>query len=602
MQHETEPDLSRRRRARSAAAVGAAANLALFARGSDDSDASADAEEPATAGTGFETACLAARTYRRGMKFNLAHGWNSLVLAISALALAAACTSAQQGTIGDPDESAQEQSAAEDYTPPLSFGSEIVRAEVEAHFIDDDLLYTLDATDPVGARADSITSWSIDSGEITGTVFVDDIASDLREYGNQRARFAKVDGKVVLIYARVTESEDPQTGDATESMNVTMLDAEDGATIWDSSFVMSSPTGSDSRLDGSGSMDIRSVSDDHVIITGWNDDFTGLEAWVLDTADGERTALDLDVAPVVENDGVLAGWRLDLSQTRSIVGIELESGDAVWELELGPTSDIVHLGDGLLAAYEYAYEYESALQEAGGAFESVTQSNRVIDAASGEELIAFETESEGTVSCLHDGFGLVGCADEERSYLEVFDAGTGESVWSSRHVPVDWNHPDLLSAFSKGVLYVGDTYDSSFAAIDAYTGEYLTEALPAAFTEVGTGYGLHVGEEWDSPLALTLYPAAIDHGAVLGVEVADTPNAVETSGAVVVSVKAGSPAEQAGLLEDDLIVAINDSAVGSASDLVDLIALYEPGQTVEVWFNRGAEGESQSTQVTLDGT
>ncbi|MCH7232817.1 PDZ domain-containing protein [Glycomyces sp. L485] len=536
------------------------------------------------------------------MQLTSARRWISLIPVISALALTAACTSAEQGTIGDPAASAEEQPAAEDYTPPLSFGGETVRAEVEAYFIDGDRLYTLDASDPTGARADSITSRSIETGEITGTVFVDGIATALREHGYQRARLAKVDGKVVLVYARITESEDSQTGETNETMNVTMFDTEDGAIVWESSFALSSPIETDSGFDGLGSMDIRSVSDDHVIVTGWNEGFAGLEAWVLGTADGERTALDLDVAPVVESDGVLAGWRLDLSHTRSIVGIELASGEEVWELELGPISDIVHLGDGLLAAYEYEYEYESALQEAGGGFESVAQSNRIIDAASGEELIAFETESEGTVSCLHDGFGLIGCADEERSYLEVFDTATGDSVWSSRYVPVDWEHPDLVSAFSKGVLYVADTYYSTFAAIDAYTGEYLADGLPGALTEVGPGYGLRVDESWDSPPALTLYPAAIDHGAVLGVEVVDPPNAAaDVSGAVVVSVNPGSAAEQAGLLEHDLIVAIDDSPVGSASELVDLIARYEPGQTVEVWFNRGTESERQSAQVTLGG-
>jgi S1-C subfamily serine protease len=78
--------------------------------------------------------------------------------------------------------------------------------------------------------------------------------------------------------------------------------------------------------------------------------------------------------------------------------------------------------------------------------------------------------------------------------------------------------------------------------------------------------------------------------AVLGLD--------ETSGVRIARVVAGSPAAQAGLQADDLIVAIGDVAVAGQGDLQHaLLGTYRAGETVEVTVVR--DGAEQTLAVTL---
>lgn len=516
-------------------------------------------------------------------------------LSAATLTALAACTSPDTGTIVDPSEAdpTGEAGADERYDPPLSFGSPIVDADVEAYFVDGDLLYTLDATDPNGAREDSITAWSIETGEIVNTAFVGDIASRIAEYGNQDAMFGWIDDRVVLVHSFVSTETDPEAGGELSVVWVSVLDAEDGSVLWANGLGDTAK----SIVDG-GSLEIRSVGSDHVVVSVREED--GSEGFIWRADDGERIGLDFDVMPVLEHSGIVAGERRARDADSPIVAYDLESGTELWTAEVGLNDSwrLADLGDGLLAVYEHVYEFESELQEAGGMPESITQTTRVLDAATGAEVIATETETETEVECLYDGFELVACHDqEERAYLESFEVATGESVWSSHRTSVDWEMPNTLGAFSNGALYMSDTYDDSAAALDARTGEFLTD-LPAALTEVGPGYGVAVEEWWGSSPELALYPEHIDRGGSLGVEITDPPLAADSEGALVVGFAPDSPAEEAGLEEGDIITVINDTLVYSAQDLADLMALFAPGETVQVWFDR--DGEQETVEVTLE--
>lgn len=68
-------------------------------------------------------------------------------------------------------------------------------------------------------------------------------------------------------------------------------------------------------------------------------------------------------------------------------------------------------------------------------------------------------------------------------------------------------------------------------------------------------------------------------------------------GALILSVTPGSPAEQAGLKVDDLIVAVDDQGVSQAEALVDLIVQHEPGDEVALTVQR--DGEQIEITVTL---
>ncbi|MHB8681008.1 MAG: S1C family serine protease, partial [Acidimicrobiales bacterium] len=82
----------------------------------------------------------------------------------------------------------------------------------------------------------------------------------------------------------------------------------------------------------------------------------------------------------------------------------------------------------------------------------------------------------------------------------------------------------------------------------------------------------------------------------LGVEVEDeTPQIqqaygfVPSTGAVVVSVLAGSPAAAAGIQQGDVIVAFNGKSVGSAQDLTGDVQGSSPGSNVQITLYRGQQ-------------
>lgn len=56
--------------------------------------------------------------------------------------------------------------------------------------------------------------------------------------------------------------------------------------------------------------------------------------------------------------------------------------------------------------------------------------------------------------------------------------------------------------------------------------------------------------------------------------------------ALVMAVVPGSPAEQAGLKPDDLITVVNDQSVGTAQDVIGLMAAQRPGDTLQLIVQR----------------
>jgi membrane-associated protease RseP (regulator of RpoE activity) len=71
----------------------------------------------------------------------------------------------------------------------------------------------------------------------------------------------------------------------------------------------------------------------------------------------------------------------------------------------------------------------------------------------------------------------------------------------------------------------------------------------------------------------------------------------DVTGALVVEVVSGTPAEQAGLQSGDVIVAIDNTPVNAIHPLPDVIGQYQPGDRVTVHLSRG--GQQQSVTVRL---
>jgi len=87
------------------------------------------------------------------------------------------------------------------------------------------------------------------------------------------------------------------------------------------------------------------------------------------------------------------------------------------------------------------------------------------------------------------------------------------------------------------------------------------------------------------------------HGAFLGVEVSGTRGR-SVSGAAIVGVQSGSPAQSAGIAGGDLITSVGGHSVDSASSLQSVIRAFRPGQTATVtWVT--ASGQPRSAGVTF---
>ena len=72
----------------------------------------------------------------------------------------------------------------------------------------------------------------------------------------------------------------------------------------------------------------------------------------------------------------------------------------------------------------------------------------------------------------------------------------------------------------------------------------------------------------------------------------------DIKGALIVGVFLDSPADQAGILASDIIVAINNDPVDSIRDLLEIVTLHRPGELIEVKVYRGSEEMSFTMRAT----
>lgn len=83
--------------------------------------------------------------------------------------------------------------------------------------------------------------------------------------------------------------------------------------------------------------------------------------------------------------------------------------------------------------------------------------------------------------------------------------------------------------------------------------------------------------------------------AFLGVLGDDPPDAQE--GALVIDVRAGSPAEAARIRKGDILVAIDGEPISNMAEFASAIRTHEPGDEVEITLRR--DGEERTVEVTL---
>ena len=82
----------------------------------------------------------------------------------------------------------------------------------------------------------------------------------------------------------------------------------------------------------------------------------------------------------------------------------------------------------------------------------------------------------------------------------------------------------------------------------------------------------------------------VDHGALIG-------PALSATGESLPAIEPGSPAEAAGLLDGDVVVAIGDQTIDAEHPLDSLLVSYRPGQTISMVIRR--DGQELDVEVTL---
>ncbi|UFU02484.1 trypsin-like peptidase domain-containing protein [Ruania suaedae] len=141
----------------------------------------------------------------------------------------------------------------------------------------------------------------------------------------------------------------------------------------------------------------------------------------------------------------------------------------------------------------------------------------------------------------------------------------------------------------------GPLFDSSGHVI-GITSSIATDGSSSG--SIGLGFSIPVDLAAD--IADQLIADGTAEHAYLGVALSDetvTADGVTRAGAAIEEVLEGTPAAEAGLRPGDVIVQIDDDAVGGASSLTGYVRTYGSGETVTLTVVR--EGESRTVETTL---
>jgi putative serine protease PepD len=108
---------------------------------------------------------------------------------------------------------------------------------------------------------------------------------------------------------------------------------------------------------------------------------------------------------------------------------------------------------------------------------------------------------------------------------------------------------------------------------------------------IGVGFAIPIDDARDVAEQL-ISNGEVEH-AYLGVEIADA----DTGGALVGGVESGSPADDAGLQQGDVITKVDDTDITNSAALTASIRGHEPGDQVTITYTRS--GDEHTTDVRL---
>ncbi len=249
----------------------------------------------------------------------------------------------------------------------------------------------------------------------------------------------------------------------------------------------------------------------------------------------------------------------------------------------GPIVVIDHLGDrhratvvGRSSVYDLAVlkvaESDGLEPAALGASQVLRVGDPVI--AFGAPLGLSQTVTSGIVSALNRPVTTSGESDDDSSYINAVQTDAAINPGNSGGPLVN------LAGEVVGV-------NSAIAT----TGGASTEA-----GNIGVGFAIPI-EQVRTTVDQILRTGKAEY-PVIGAQVR-TAGEPDSEGATITEVMPGTPAERAGLRQDDVITRVDDQPVNDGIALIVAIRTHLPGETVEMSVLRG--GEEQVVQVELDG-
>jgi putative serine protease PepD len=140
----------------------------------------------------------------------------------------------------------------------------------------------------------------------------------------------------------------------------------------------------------------------------------------------------------------------------------------------------------------------------------------------------------------------------------------------------------------------GALVDASGAVIGINTAIASLGGTGTGGGSIGLGFAIPIDTVRDIAEQLISTGKAVH--ASLGVNARSVTDGTR-DGALVVNVEPGSPAEEAGIEEQDVVIAVAGQPVGSSEELAVAIDAHDPGDTVSVEVVRG--GGSRELSVTL---
>ncbi|WP_043639272.1 S1C family serine protease [Nonomuraea candida] len=166
-----------------------------------------------------------------------------------------------------------------------------------------------------------------------------------------------------------------------------------------------------------------------------------------------------------------------------------------------------------------------------------------------------------------------------------------------RQLPPGWGGQQSAPATIGGAIQTDASINpgNSGGALVNAAGELVGINTAIASQAAGGGVGFAIPVNTARQVAEQLISTGKVSHAFLGVSVTDATG--DVPGALIRQITAGSPAEQAGLRQGDLITKIGDKPVDGGDTVVGQVRGFKPGQEVKITYMR--DGATHEVDVTL---